>query len=215
MIDDILNLINAARNDRVISNEQAALAIYVLKELTDEVQAIAANRLVHCGSDPALLELLLKGRISPHIMKAHRQGPGDLEGEERDEWLLYASQSLGEEGIELTPEEKYHQTEKALHWLRTATNEQKRVAIDKTLYKIQNLDYERVEVGGVEMRVYTDDLGHAAAYWSGHVCAAVKQGALTFVGCTSDHTLEDLGIEVPENGKRGPCFGIFGIPGGE
>jgi len=203
----VLAQIEELRTEKAVSNEQAALASYVIEKLTDQDEALLANRLVHCGSDPASLQLALDGSVSEPIRRAHAQGPGALAEGERQDWLLLASQSLGEEGLDMTVHAKVLQFMAAVRFLQTATVGEKADAVEGELAKIKALPYVTQTIGGVAMRHYTSDRGFAAAYWSGESFAAVQQGELTFVGCTGEATLESIGCTVDK--PLGPQFGLI------
>ncbi len=159
------------------------------------------------GSDPASLELALKGTINKSTRRAHDTGPGSLKDEEREAWLILASASNDEHSAaDLPPTEKFKQFHRALIWLETATDDEKTTAAEKELQKILNIPFEDGEVGGIKMRIYTSDRGFASAYWSGEEFAAVKEGALTFVG-SKEKTLEEIGVRVDK--QLSPTFGII------
>lgn len=79
-------------------------------------------------------------------------------------------------------QEEASRIHQALKWLETASDEDKKMAVDKELQKILSIPFEDGEVRGVKMRTYTSDRGFASAYWSGEEFSAVKEGGLTFVG---------------------------------
>jgi len=206
-LKNVLAQIEELRQEKALHNEQAALASYVLERLTDQDEAMLANRLVHCGSDPASLQLALTGAVSDPVQRAHTMGPGCLTEDERGEWLLLASQSLGEEGLDYTVRQKVTQFLGALTFLQTASGLELQGAIEAELEKIVSLSYVTQVVGGVAMKTYTSDRGFAAAYWSGEQYAAVEQGDLTFVGCTGEATLDSIGVKVDK--QISPQFGLI------
>lgn len=193
------------RKKRLIPNETANLVMDALKLVGNE--ALFANRVISRGSDPASLELALKGSISEPIMRAHSMGPGSLSEDEREPWLVLAAASLDEHAsADLPPTKKFEQFRQALAWLETASEEEKRDAADVELGKILNLPFKDGEAGGVPMRIYTSDRGFAAAYWSGKEFAAVKDGTLTFVG-SKGRSLGEIGVNVDK--QLSPTFGII------
>lgn len=204
-IQEISSKIEEARKNGLLNNEAANLATDAIKLEDDE--ALFANRVISRGSDPASLELALKGEISEPTMRAHRMGPGSLKENEKEEWLVLAAASIDEnEKSDLPVTEKFNQFRKAVDWLETASEEEKKEAANKELQKILNIPFEEGEIAGVNMRIYTSDRGFASAYWSGEECAAVKQGKLTFVG-SQEKSLDDIGVKVDK--QLSPTFGII------
>ncbi len=204
-IKEIGQKIEEARKNRLIDNETANLVSEALK--LEGTEALFANRVISRGSDPASLELALKGEISEPTMRAHSMGPGALKDEERESWLVLASASIDEHSAaDLPPTKKFEQFHKALKWLETASDEEKKTAADKELQKILSIPFEDGEVSGVKMRVYTSDSGFASAYWGGEEFAAVKDGGLTFVG-SKGKTLKEIGVKVDK--QLSPTFGII------
>ncbi len=204
-IAKLLGEIEDLRKLGTIDNESANLASFALTLKGDE--ALLANRIVSRGSDPASLELVLNGEISEPVMRAHRRGPGALTELEREKWLLLASQSLDENADNgLSVIEKIQQFDEAIHWLKTASDEQKKEAIHTTLDSILQIPYEEAEISGLRMRVYESDKGFASAYWSGEDFAAVKEGDLTFVGSKAK-SLDEIGVKVDK--QLSPTFGII------
>lgn len=205
LFTDIGTQIEAARKNRLIDNETANLVTSALK--LEGLEALFANRVLSRGSDPASLELALHGKISEPVMRAHTTGPGSLKTEEREPWLILASASLDEHSAaELSPTKKFEQFHKALTWLETASDDEKKIAADKELEKILHIPFEQGEVSGVNMRVYTSDRGFASAYWSGEEFAAVKEHGLTFVG-SQGRPLQEIGVNVDK--QLSPTFGII------
>ncbi len=204
-LKEVNTKIDELRKGRLIENDTANLATETLKLEGNE--ALFANRILSRGSDPASLELALKGEISEPIMRAHKMGPGSLNNEEKFEWLVLAAVSIDEHAAsELPPTKKFQQFHKALNWLETATEEDKKIAADKELEKILNIPFEEGEIGGVKMRLYKSDRGFASAYWSGEEFAAVQDGDLTFVG-SKEKTLAEIGVSVDK--ELSPTFGII------
>ena len=205
VIKEIGQKIEGARKNRLLDNETANLVVDALGLEGDE--ALFANRVISRGSDPASLELALKGKISEPTMRAHRMGPGSLKNDERESWLVLASASIDEHSAaDLPPTKKFEQFHQALNWLETATDEEKKVAADKELKKILNIPFEEGEISGVKMRIYSSDRGFASAYWSGEEFAAVKEGKLTFIG-SQGKSLDEIGVKVDK--KLSPIFGII------
>ncbi len=205
VIKEISQKIEEARKNRLIDNEIANLVTDVLKLEGDE--AMFANRLLSRGSDPASLELALNGKISEPTIRAHHIGPGSLNNEEKEPWLVLAAASLDENSsADLPPTKKFEQFHQALKWLESATDEEKKEAANKELQKILNIPFEEGEVNGVKMRIYTSDRGFASAYWSGEEYAAVKDGKLIFVG-SQGKSLEEIGVKVDK--QLSPTFGII------
>lgn len=204
-IKEIGQKIEEARKNRLIDNETANLVAEALK--LEGTEALFANRVISRGSDPASLELALKGEISEPTMRAHSMGPGALKDDERESWLVLASASIDEHSTaDLPPTKKFEQFHQALKWLETASEEEKKNAADKEMQKILGIPFEDGEVNGVKMRIYTSDRGFASAYWSGEEFAAVKEGGLTFVG-SKGKTLEEIGVKVDK--QLSPTFGII------
>ncbi len=205
LVNELGQKIEAARKAGLINNEVANLVTYALKLEGDE--ALFANRVIARGSDPASLEFALQGEISEPVMRAHTQGPGALKEHERDAWLLLAHASIDEHAnAKLSPSKKFAQFHDALKWLETASEEERKEAIDHEFQKIIATPFEIAEVRGVSMRVYTSDLGFASAYWNGCEFAAVKEDQLTFVG-SQNRTLQEIGIQVDK--QLSPTFGII------
>jgi hypothetical protein len=205
--------IEEARRAGAIGSDNARLATAALN--LDAPDAMLANRLVVQGSDPASLENYLgylDGRdrqsASAAIMRAHHRGPGCLNSEERRRWLVLASQSR-DEAHEGTVFSKVEQFMAAVDWLRRATSEEKEAAASEELHRILDLPYEIEAVAGVVTRVYTDDSGFAAAYWSGHEYAAVRTEAGDILIGSSDRTLEAHGFDVSRLKMLSPTFGIL------
>lgn len=204
IITEINNKIEEARKNGLLNNESANLASHVIELEGNE--ALFANRVISRGSDPASLELALKGKISEPTMRAHQMGPGSLKEEEKEPWLVLAAASIDEHSkADLPVTEKFKQFHEAVNWLETASKNEKKEAADKELQKILNIPFEDGEVNGVQMRIYTSDRGFASAYWSGEEYAAVKQGNLTFVG-SQEKSLEEIGVKVDK--QLSPTFGI-------
>jgi len=204
-IENISQEIEEARKNGLIDNETANLVSEALK--LKGTEALFANRIISRGSDPASLELALKGEVSEPTMRAHSMGPGALKDEERESWLVLASASIDENSAaDLPPTEKFVQFHQALKWLETASDEEKKTAANKELQKILDIPFEDGEVNGVKMRIYSTDRGFASAYWAGEEFAAVKEGGLTFVG-SKGKTLEEIGVKVDK--QLSPTFGII------
>lgn len=204
-ITEIKGKIEEARVNGLLINESAYLTSCAIDLEGDE--ALFANRVISRGSDPASLELALNGEISEPTMRAHKMGPGSLKEEEKESWLVLASASIDEHSKEdLSVTEKFEQFRKAVNWLETASDEEKKEAADEEMQKILNIPFEEEEIAGVKMRVYTTDRGFASAYWSGEEYAAVKQGNLTFVG-SQEKSLEQIGAKVDK--QLSPTFGII------
>lgn len=204
-VKEIIQKIEEARKNKFIDNEAANLATVSVGLKGNE--AMFANRIISRGSDPASLELALKGEISEPTMRAHRQGPGALKDEEREPWLVLAAASMDEHAAaDLPVTKKFKQFHTALEWLKNAPEEGKKAAAEKELQKILNIPFKEGEVRGVKMRIYTSDRGFASAYWSGEGYAAVKEGNLTFVG-SKEKTLEEIGVKVDK--QLSPTFGII------
>lgn len=197
--------IEKLRRDGLLNNDAAQLATAALDLSGDD--ALLANRLVSRGSDPGSLQLVVEGKISEPIMRAHRQGPGCLNEDEKWEWLELAAKSLDENAdAGLSVGAKVKQFMEAADWLKRATPQEKRQAAEEQLKTILALPYEDGEVRGVRMRIYESDAGFASAYWSGEEFAAVKEGDLTFVG-SKGKALADVGVKVDK--QLSPTFGII------
>jgi hypothetical protein len=217
-IQNILDSIEAARLAGRLNNDAARAASIALGLEGDD--AMLANRLIAQGSDPASLEYVAKGAVSPHIAHAHRNGPGSLEGEERRSWLLLAALST-DESQGSTLRERLAQFAEALsafHVLSAETHfhnespEAEKLIHEKDL-EIRTLPYVAADVGGRTLRVYKADLGFAAAYWSGAEVAAVlgTYNGEPYIAVGSNGTpLEELGITVDK--PIAPCFGIIEDP---
>lgn len=222
LISLIAGLIQLGQESRQIDGEKANLLEGVLKLEGSEL--ILANRLITRGADPYALEYYLKGKVSPHIEAAHFGGPGSLTGDDKNDWLLKAYHSADEfaqanatvrerlEGFLSGAEEL--QGLVSVEYDQDPERNAKKIASMEE--EIKSLPFTRQILGGVEMRLYTSDLGFAAAYWSGEEFAAVKASdGLTFIG--SDKTgggrpLPEIGIKVDKELKRDeePChFGII------
>lgn len=211
-VSSLFSLVEGLRQERVLSNEQANLITDVANLSGDD--AILANRAISRGADPFAIQYLAHGAVQPHIREAHFRGPGALEGEKRDDWLFLASLSVDEHGEPLSLREKLTHLVSAVntyiemgHPTTDSLKLQRGRAIERVKQQILDLPFEVENVGGREMRVYTADLGFAAAYWSGEDFAAVRQpDGITFVG-SQEHSLADLGIDV--NKVLSPTFGII------
>lgn len=198
--------IETARKARLIGNEKANLVSYSLG--LNDADALFANRVISRGSDPASLEQAWKGTISEATMRAHKEGPGSLKMEEREDWLVLASVSIDEhDAADLSPVEKFRQFHEALKWLETSTPEEKKASAEKELQKILNLPFTEGEIRGVKMRIYTSDRGFASAYWSGEGFAAVKEGGKSIFVGSKERTLEEIGVKVDK--QLTPTFGII------
>jgi hypothetical protein len=210
-LEVLLEVVETLRGNRSLNNE-AANCINGLVELEMD-DAILANRAIDRGADPFAIQYLADGEVQPHIRSAHFNGPGSLEGEEQDEWLFLASLSEDEHGEPLSLREKLLGLADAVSLYREMGRPttdslilQRARRIEKVREQIKSLPFEMEEVSGRSLRVYTADLGFAAAYWSGEVCAAVRQpDGLTFVG-SKGPTLAELGIQVDK-----PLSEQFGI----
>lgn len=200
------------RQGRDLNNEAANVINEVVDFTLDD--AILANRAISRGADPFAIQYLADGEVQPHIRSAHFQGPGSLEGDHQEDWLFLASLSVDEHGEPLSLREKILGLVEAVNIYREMGRPttdslilQRARRIDTMREKIKSLPYEREELRGRDLRVYTADLGFAAAYWSGEVCAAVRQpDGLTFVG-SKGPTLEELGIQVDK--QLSEQFGII------
>ena len=200
------------RQARDVSNEQANALVEILGFSVED--AILANRAISRGADPFAIQYLAYGEVQAHIRHAHQNGPGQLEGEDQDDWLFLASLSVDEHGEPLSLREKILGLNDAVNmYLEMGSPDtdslilQRARRIETVREKITNLPYESEDLGGRFIRVYTADLGFAAAYWSGAEFAAVRQpDGLTFVGSKRD-TLDELGITVDK--KLTDQFGII------
>ncbi len=205
IIAEISERIEDARKGGLIDNEVANLVTDSL-QLSGE-DALFANRVISRGSDPASLELAMTGTVSEATMRAHTLGPGALSEDEKGSWLVLAAASIDENAkADLPITEKFNQFRKAVNWLETASDEEKKEAANAELQKILNLPFKVENIGGVNMQVYTSDRGFASAYWSGKGYAAVKQGNMIFVG-SQEKPLEEIGVKVDK--QLSPTFGII------
>lgn len=210
-IQNIINLIEQARRNKILNNESARAATIVLG--FEGHDALLANRLLAQGSDPASLEYAFYGKISDSIMTAHRFGPGSLEGEYRDYWLLLAALSTDEskDSSFLARIQQFCDAYARMKFKGLDVNsESNRRLIDEKRKEIDELDYVTLPVGGVFMRLYAADLGFAAAYWAGEECAAVlgSFNGEPYVAVGSKRTpLADLGVKVDK--VLSPTFGII------
>jgi len=207
-IQKILDEIEAARRDGHLNNDAARAASVALG--LEGHDAMLANRVLAQGSDPASLEYLTTGAVSPHVDLAHRNGPGALDGEERQLWLVLAAVSA-DESKSSTLVERVRQMGEAVHTLlHEDTAVLAQMAVDKR-EEIECEPFRIAEVGGRKMRLYESDLGFAAAYWSGEPCAAVlgtDHAGRSYVAVGSNGTpLEELGVGVEK--PLAPCFGII------
>ena len=81
-------------------------------------------------------------------------------------------------------------------------------AVEAKKREILSLPFETREIGGRTMRVYSSDLGFAAAYWAGEPCAAVQSKGYVCVG-SQGTPLVELGVTLSKT--ISPQFGlIFG-----
>jgi len=206
--EPLFDLIEDMRSERVLSNEKANLIEQILNLSEDD--SVLANRAISRGADPFAIQYLSTGEVAEHVRSAHYQGPGHLEGEEREDWLLLASLSVDEHGEPLSLSDKLNQLVGASTLYSGGLSVEARASrIAAMRAKISQYPFEVKEVGGREMRNYKGaDLGFAAAYWDGEDCASVTQpDGITFVGCKSHTTLEELGVTVQK--VLSPQFGII------
>ena len=205
----ILDAIEAARRSGALCNEAARLASVALG--LEGEDAMLANRLISQGADPASIEYLATGKVSPHIALAHVQGPGSLVGEEREDWLFLAALSA-DESKGSTLRDRVLGFGAAVIGLGMDA-ERRAAKVAKKEAEIASLPFKVASVGGREMRVYTADLGFAAAYWEGEPCAAVlgEFNGEPYLAVGSNGTpLADLGVTVGK--PLAPCFGIIEDP---
>ena len=213
-LTQLTDLVESLRKEQVLNNEQANCITAVTKLNLED--SILANRVIDRGADPFAIQYLASGKVQPHIKSAHFEGPGSLEGTEQDDWLFLASLSVDEHGKPLSLRNKIVGLVRAVkdyqemggHRLMTdSLHLQRARRIEGVREKIKSLPFEMEDISGRQVRVYTADLGFAAAYWSGEECAAVRQpDGLTFVGTKSHTSLEALGITVDK-----PLSEQFGI----
>ena len=209
-MQDILDAIEAARLAGVLGNDAARLASISLKLTGDE--AMLALRALGQGADPASNMYLATGEVPVFIEHAHRNGPGGLVGAEQDEWLYQAAISA-DESKDSTLRGRILGLFAAQMAMANDTPADRRRRIDAKRAEIASLPFTTRAIGGREMRVYTADLGFAAAYWSGEPCAAVlgSFNGEPYLAVGSNGTpLVELGVKV---GKAiAPCFGIVEDP---
>jgi hypothetical protein len=209
-IKTILESIEAARRAGDLSND-AARAASVALELTGD-DAMLACRIIAQGADPASIQYAAGGTVDDHIALAHRQGPGSLTGQEREDWLYLASLSI-DESHGSTLRERLAGLADASFRYQSATPEERAAGAEAKRAEIASLPYRVATVGGREMRVYSSDLGFAAAYWDGEPCAAVEgdYNGERYAAVGSNGTpLADLGVTVDK--PLSPCFGILEKP---
>lgn len=212
-IQSIIQAIEDARKSGQLGND-AARAATVALGLTGN-DAMLACRIIAQGADPASIEYLVTGQVSDTIALAHRQGPGSLTGKNKQQWLNLAS---------LSADESKNSTLRDRFWLLADAVRTYNLMLDEgsPLYadilhrameledKILSLPYTHHVIGGRKMRVYTADLGFAAAYWQGEPCAAVLStyNGEPYISVGSNGpSLADLGVTV--NKLLSPCYGII------
>lgn len=212
-IEEITSLIEEARREGTLGNDAARAASVALTLEGDD--AMLANRVLAQGADPASIEYLVRGEVSPHVALAHRQGPGSLKGEERRSWLELAALSADESKESLLIDRVTGFAH--AHAILTGgddTRAQLERGADRLEATIKHLKHRMLPVGGRSLRVYTTDLGFASAYWQGERAAAVLGShngePYVAVGCVPETTLGELGIEVDK--PLGPQFGIIENP---
>jgi hypothetical protein len=209
-MQDILDAIESARRAGKINNEAARAASVALTLTGDD--AMLANRILAQGADPASIQYLATGSVSPCIALAHKQGPGSLTGADRRLWLSLAGLSV-DESKSSDLRDRVLRLAGAIRALREDTQASEDARVAEKEREIASLPYTLGVVGGREMRVYRGDLGFAAAYWAGEPCAAVLStynGAPYLAVGSNGTPLADLGVTV---GKPiAPCFGIVEDP---
>jgi hypothetical protein len=201
----IVGLIEQARATRQLGNDQARAASVVLALEGDD--AMLANRLISQGADPASLDYIDTGEVTPKIRQAHRNGPGVYEpgDPERMDYLALCALSADESQGTGTVRERLWVFFEAMRRLNHEDPEFQAAAMAelgrRELAKIENLPYSVATVGGRSMRVYVTDRGFAAAAWDGECCAAVlgrdENGPYLAVGAPPyANTLAELGVEI-------------------
>ena len=200
---NILQAIEDARQKGILSND-VARAMSVIHEMTGD-EALLACRLIQ-GPDPASIEYLLTGKISEHIMMAHREGPGSLHGHKRGDWLDLASYSVDESKLHSLRDNILAFSSAIEEIMKNGRGCSERIAEKEA--EIKSLPYEMRSINGREVRVYDADLGFAAAYWDGEPCAVVKGDGFMMLG-SNGTPLKDLGFTISNKESRGPCFAII------
>lgn len=209
-MQNILAAIESARRAGTLSNDAARAASIALTLKGDD--AMLAARIVAQGADPASIEYLATGEVSPAVALAHRNGPGPLTGEDRERWLALAALSA-DESQESTLRARVIGLAEGVHRFRTMGADERKALADGKRREIGALSSKLGTVGGREMRVYSSDLGFAAAYWDGEPCAAVlgSYNGAPYLAVGSNGTpLADLGVTVGK--PLAPCFGIVEDP---
>jgi hypothetical protein len=210
-VASVLASINALAASGAIDKNAARAAGLALGFTGND--AMLAVRLLADGSDPASIEYLGTGTVSEPIALAHARGPGSLTGEDRDRWLNLASVSH-DESKGSTLRDRVNGFILADATLRGDLTDSgaREARIEAKRAEVAGLAFTLETIGGREMRVYSTDLGFAAAYWDGEPCAAVRGTGIMF--CASSGTpLADLGVTIPEVGQRGPCFSVLSEDG--
>jgi hypothetical protein len=211
----IVGLIEQARATRQLGNDQARAASVALTLEGDD--AMLANRLISQGADPASLDYLETGEVTPKIRQAHFNGPGAFEADDpaRMDYLALCALSADESQGTGTVREKFWGFFEAMRRLNYSDLDFQEAAMAelarRELDKIENLPYSVATVAGRSMRVYVTDRGFAAAAWDGECCAAVlgrdESGPYLAVGSPPyANTLEELGVEIDK--EISPRFGI-------
>ena len=206
MVQDIIQSIEDARKGGLLGND-AARAATVALGLTGN-DAMLACRIIAQGADPASIEYLATGKVSDAIALAHRNGPGSLTGKDRQHWLNLAGLSA-DESKDSTLRDRFRGLANAIRIYR---DDPRAMMVGGIIMegKINGLPFTMQTIGGREMRLYTADLGFAAAYWQGEPCAAVlsSYNGKPYIAVGSNGTpLADLGVTV--NKTLAPCFGII------
>ena len=136
------------------------------------------------------------------------QGPGHLEGEDRDDWLFLAKLSADEcKDVHAAVTNRLTELSVAVDCYNNFDGKQRQDAIEAMEEEICDLPFTEENIQGVNTRVYTSDLGFAAAYWNGHEHAAVRDAdGLLFVG-SKRLILSRVGI-TPDK-VLSPTFGII------
>jgi hypothetical protein len=143
------------------------------KRLRNELVLVC--RLLGGGADPATLAYLRDGKVSELIASAHVNGPGvfALDHPERDGYLTLCG--LSEDECQAsTARTRVLRFAESLMYLGALGNDRKTGAWSETQLlaaatdaedEYLRLPYAVAKIGGVDMRVYTGDGGHAAGVW--------------------------------------------------
>lgn len=215
-VTNILNLIEEARTTGKLGNDQARTASVALG--LEGNDALLACRLIAQGSDPASLDYLDTGDVSPKIMEAHRNGPGVFEADDPllNDYLALCALSADEsQGAHESVRGRFFGFFRAMLRLEHPDEAFKTAAMEQLgraeRERILGLSYSVATVGGRSMRVYQSDRGFAAAAWDGESCAAVLgvydgKPYLSVGAPPYQPTLKEQGVKVDK--ALYPRFGI-------